>query len=231
MQSAMLQRIRDGTAVDPELNAPKDMIHLRWPSTIQQVSALLKPHWSFGDELAVEDGIAIKGHRIIIPAALQKEILTKLHSAHQGTEKTKLRARTLVYWRVLNKDEIFEHRSHHYLLVADYFRKFPIVRKLSNQMSGHVIDLLKTIFAEYGIPAVVYTDQGTQFTSEEFRAFAVQYSSRCSTQAQGTLSQMFLSKHTRKPPEESPKGCFKQSSWPQARGETGASEVLPWQVC
>ena len=71
--------------------------------------------------------------------------------------------------------DIFEHRSHHYLLVADYFSKFPIVRQLSNQTSGHVIDLLKTIFAEYGIPAVVYTDQGTQVTSEELRALTVPY--------------------------------------------------------
>ena len=70
--------------------------------------------------------------------------------------------------------DLFEHRSHHYLLVADYFSKFPIVKKLSNQTSGHVIGLLKTIFAEYGIPTIVYTDQGTQFASEEFRAFAVQ---------------------------------------------------------
>ena len=70
---------------------------------------------------------------------------------------------------------IFEHHSHYYLLVADYFSKFPIVKKLSYQMSGHVINLLKTIFAEYGIPAVLYTDQGTQFASEEFTAFDVQY--------------------------------------------------------
>ena len=68
--------------------------------------------------------------------------------------------------------DLLEHRSHHYLLVADYFSKFPIVKKLSNQTSGHVIGLLKTIFAEYGIPTIVYTDQGTQFASEEFRAFA-----------------------------------------------------------
>jgi len=38
-----------------------------------------------------------------------------------------------------------------------------------------MIGLLKTIFVEYGIPTIVYTDQGTQFVSEEFRAFAVQY--------------------------------------------------------
>ena len=104
----MLRRIRDETAAPPELNALKETIHLGWPSTIQQVSALLKPYWPFRDNLAVEDGIAIKSHRIIIPTALQKEILTRLHSAHQGTEKTKLRARTSVYWRGLNKyiDEI-----------------------------------------------------------------------------------------------------------------------------
>ena len=46
----------------------------------------------------------MKSYRISIPVALQKEILTRLHSAHQGTEKTKLRARTSVYWRGLNKD-------------------------------------------------------------------------------------------------------------------------------
>ena len=72
----MLQRIRDETAADPELNALKETIHHGWPSTIQQVSALLKPYWPFRDELAVEDGIAMKSHRIIIPATLQKEILT-----------------------------------------------------------------------------------------------------------------------------------------------------------
>ena len=63
--------------------------------------------------------------------------------------------------------DISEHHSRHYLLVADYFSKFPTVKKLSNQTSGHVIGLL--------IPAIVYTDQGTQFASEEFRAFAVQH--------------------------------------------------------
>ena len=38
-----------------------------------------------------------------------------------------------------------------------------------------MINILKTVFAEYGIPATVYTDQGTQFACQEFREFAVQY--------------------------------------------------------
>ena len=77
-------------------------------------------------------------------------------------------------WFKLGVD-IFEHRSHHYLLVADYFSKFPVVKKLTNQTAGHVISLLKTIFSEYGVPATVYTDQGTQFVSQEFKQFALQY--------------------------------------------------------
>ena len=77
-------------------------------------------------------------------------------------------------WFKLEVD-IFGHRSHHYLLVADYFNKFPFVKKLTSQTAGHVIRLLKTIFSEYGVPATVYTDQGTQLVSQEFKKFAPQY--------------------------------------------------------
>ena len=77
-------------------------------------------------------------------------------------------------WSKLGVD-IFEHRYYHYLLVADYFSKFPVVKELTNQTVGHVIRLLKTTFSEYGVPATVYTDQGTQFVSQEFKQFALQY--------------------------------------------------------
>ena len=55
------------------------------------------------------------------------------------------------------------------------FSKFPVVKKLTNQTVGHVISLLNTIFAEYGVPATVYTDQATQFVSQQFKEFALQY--------------------------------------------------------
>ena len=70
-------------------------------------------------------------------------------------------------WSKLGVD-IFEHRYYHYLLVADYFSKFPVVKELTNQTVGHVIRLLKTTFSEYGVPATVYTDQGTQHSSPRY---------------------------------------------------------------
>ncbi|KAI0228574.1 hypothetical protein LSAT2_020962, partial [Lamellibrachia satsuma] len=41
---------------------------------------------------------------IVIPLSLQAETLTKLHESHQGIEKTRLRARTCVYWNGINRD-------------------------------------------------------------------------------------------------------------------------------
>ena len=76
------------------------------------------------------------------------------------------------------------------------FSKFPVVKKLTNQTVGHVISLLKTIFAEYGLPATVYTDQATQFVSKQFKKFAlrnrfeVQHSSPRYPQSNGFIEAM-----------------------------------------
>jgi hypothetical protein len=74
------------------------VVYNGWPTNI------LKPYWTFRDEITTEDGIAMKGQRIIIPHSMQSMILSKLHAGHQGSEKTELRARTSVYWRGMNSD-------------------------------------------------------------------------------------------------------------------------------
>jgi len=100
----ILSRIRENTNKDPELAALKEQVYIGWPENYKKVPDILKPYWSYRDEIAVEDGILMKGYRIIIPKSMQQETLTKLHASHQGTIKTKLRARTSVYWNELNKD-------------------------------------------------------------------------------------------------------------------------------
>ena len=74
-------------------------------------------------------------------------------------------------WEKVSID-LFQHKSHDYLLVAHYFSNFPLVRKLNTQTAAHVMSLLKTIFSEHGIPTYVFTDLGGQFTSAEFQEFA-----------------------------------------------------------
>jgi hypothetical protein len=52
----------------------------------------------FKDELSFQDGLVIRGCRIVIPPIAKKYVLKRLHSSHQGIEKTKRRARQSVYW-------------------------------------------------------------------------------------------------------------------------------------
>ena len=77
-------------------------------------------------------------------------------------------------WTKLGAD-LFELQSTHYLLVADYYSRFPVIRRLSGLSTQSVINQLKSIFSEYGIPATVMSDNGPQFASEEFKEFCGQY--------------------------------------------------------
>ena len=70
---------------------------------------------------------------------------------------------------------LFQNKPQHYLLIAGYFRNFPLVRKHSNRTAAHVTSLLKTIFLGHGIPAYVFMGQGSKFKSGEFQDFARYY--------------------------------------------------------
>ena len=59
----------------------------------------------------------------------------------------------------------------------DYFSRFIETQKLSSTTSSSIIIVLKslTIFTCHGIPDVVVTDNGPQYSSNEFKTFAESY--------------------------------------------------------
>ena len=77
-------------------------------------------------------------------------------------------------WQLVGTD-LFELDKCQYLLVVDYFSRYPEVVKLSSTTSGQVITALKTIFARHGIPETVRSDNGPQYSSQEFAMFASSY--------------------------------------------------------
>ena len=85
-----LQSIREATQADDELCSLRAVIVDGWPDSQRHLAAPLRPYWSCRDELAVEDGLIMKGDRLVIPLSLQAEVLSKLHEAHQGIENTRL---------------------------------------------------------------------------------------------------------------------------------------------
>ena len=50
-----------------------------WPSTGAKVMKELHSYWYFRKEVAVIDGIVMKGRRIIAPASLHKRALGQVH--------------------------------------------------------------------------------------------------------------------------------------------------------
>lgn len=69
--------------------------------------------------------------------------------------------------------DLFELKGVKYLLAVDYYSKFVEVKKLtSNTTSQTIILKLKEMFARFGIPKIVITDGGPQFSSDLFEAFA-----------------------------------------------------------
>ena len=70
--------------------------------------------------------------------------------------------------------DLFELKSSVYLLVADYYSRFVEVQKLTTTSSS-IVRHLKTIFARFGIPATMVTDNRPQFGSQDMKDFALAY--------------------------------------------------------
>ena len=77
-------------------------------------------------------------------------------------------------WEKLASD-LFEINGNMYLLVVDYFSRYMEVQTLSTTTSAGVIRALKAIFARHGIPATLISDNGPQYSSQEFQLFAKEY--------------------------------------------------------
>ncbi len=83
-------------------------------------------------------------------------------------------------WQVVATD-LFELHGVHYLLIADYYSRYPEVSRLTTTTSAAVITAMKAVFARHGIPEVLRSDNGPQYSSHEFAVFADSYGFKHST--------------------------------------------------
>jgi len=78
IKDKLMQRIREATAADETLTALGDAILTRWPDEKKCVPSLLMPYYHYRDELAVSDGIIMRGERVVIPLSMQKDMKRKI---------------------------------------------------------------------------------------------------------------------------------------------------------
>ena len=71
--------------------------------------------------------------------------------------------------------DLFQLDGSTYLLVVDYFSRYPEVIKLNSTTSKTIISSLKAIFSRHGVPSVLMSDNGPQFDSRDMKEFANAY--------------------------------------------------------
>ncbi|KAJ0012151.1 hypothetical protein NQD34_013126 [Periophthalmus magnuspinnatus] len=77
-------------------------------------------------------------------------------------------------WQRVGTD-LFELRGKTYLLAVDYYSRYVEIALLNKTKSNDVITHLKSFFARHGIPEVLMSDNGPQYSCQTFTEFAATY--------------------------------------------------------
>lgn len=201
-------KLKKETASDNILNRVIRYINDGWPDEVEMRE--LKPYVNRKNELYLELGCVMWGHRVIIPNSCRDKVITELHEGHMGVVKTKALARSYVWWPGI--DEAVEAacracticaavadappahvprawpwpdrpwtRIHidflgpivgqTYLIVVDAHSKWIEAIKMSSTTAKAVIKELREMWARFGLPKQVVSDNGPPFFSTEFKQF------------------------------------------------------------
>ena len=77
-------------------------------------------------------------------------------------------------WHTVATD-LFKIKNSKYLLLVDYYSRFPILCKLGSTTSKVLVQEMKAVFTKLGVPNLIVLDGGPQFTSAEFKDFTKQW--------------------------------------------------------
>ena len=93
-----------------------------------------QPYWSHRNEIAIVDGTAITGRRIIISASMQDKAIIQEHINHMGIEKIRRLACESLYWtnKITNTEEAIKS----FPTCLDYQAELPKDIVLSHRMPG-----------------------------------------------------------------------------------------------
>ena len=98
------EEIKTATAEDPLLSHLIPYITHGWPEEKHQLPPELTPFWNYRSELIVAENVIYKGTKIIIPQSMRARMLEKIHSPHQGIEKSIMNASDTLFWPSMRSD-------------------------------------------------------------------------------------------------------------------------------
>ena len=99
-----IEKLKDSTQRDPILATVYQLTQQGWLHQRRHVPRLARRYWDFRDELSTDDGMLLKGPRLIIPGELQEEYLSRLHKGHLSASKVQENAKQHMYWTGIDAD-------------------------------------------------------------------------------------------------------------------------------
>ncbi|ETX01927.1 MAG: hypothetical protein ETSY2_36450 [Candidatus Entotheonella gemina] len=112
---------------------------------------------------------------------ISKQLKELIQNCHKCLKAQKQRPQPLtptplptLPWQKVASD-LFEWKGATYLLVVDYFSRYIEIARLDRTTTADVVTHLKSIFARHGIPEILISDNGPQYSSREFQDFAEEY--------------------------------------------------------
>lgn len=194
------------TSKDSVLSAVREMTWHGWPRSVE---AQYQPFFVRRFELSVDDACLIWENRVVIPRALQQEVLLLLHEQHMGISKMKALARSMVWWPGIDSSleqtvkqchicqsvrpvgqpapltpwrwctnswervhlDFAEKENKMFLVAVDSHSKWVDVKIMNSTTAQKTIETVRSLFASYGLPQEIVTDNGPQFRAKEFDDF------------------------------------------------------------
>ena len=99
-----IEKLKDSMQRDPILGTVYQLTQQGWLHQRRHVPHLAWRYWDFRDELSTDDGLLLKGPRLIILGELQEEYLSCLHEGHLSANKVQENAKQHMYWTGINAD-------------------------------------------------------------------------------------------------------------------------------
>ena len=97
-----LTQIQTRIAHDPVLQVLKTTVLTGWPESKEETPIAIRDYWNYREEITLHNGILFKNQRVIIPKAMKSEILSRVHSSHQGIASCLRKAKDIVFWPGMN---------------------------------------------------------------------------------------------------------------------------------
>ena len=96
MSKPKLDQLQSMTQSDSYLQQLMQLTENGWLDHKSKVPSPCLQYWSFREQISFSDGILFNGEKIIIPKAMQPEMLKLIHRSHLGIANSLSRARDIL---------------------------------------------------------------------------------------------------------------------------------------